>query len=105
MLGAGQGGEWISNAGIPACTVASAHIFLVSHDGHLSGAATQIRTARRRARSSVRGCTRSMLHLTATDVGAVALPRDGSDFLLLGSPAAVTAWTTRLVMLSLRQRS
>ena len=52
------------------------HIFLVSHDGHFSGAATHVVRPRRWPRSSVRSCTCSMLHLTATEAGAVSLLRE-----------------------------
>ena len=40
-------------------------IFLVSQDGHLSGAATQYENARRRPQSSVRTAPFPSLHLTA----------------------------------------
>ena len=47
------------------------HIFLVSHDGHLSGAATQFANARRPPQSSVRTAPFPSLHLTADREGAL----------------------------------
>ena len=76
-----KGREWTTQVG-DCCTLSqSAHIFLVGHDGHLSGAATHSITPRRWAQSSERIGTCPLLHLTATDAGAVSLLRERAGVL------------------------
>ena len=71
-----KGREWTTRVG-DCCTLSQpAHIFLVGHDGHLSGAATHMVRPRRWAQSSVRDRMKLMLHLTATEAGAVSWLRD-----------------------------